>query len=133
KIHKANKALARMADMGVKDLIGKKCHKIFAGRNTPCPGCQMLTYVENDTNGAYELNGVRDDKFYEVASQPLWDSEGTFIGAVQVYRDRTHAKRLQEQLMQQEKLASIGLLAGGVAHEINNPLGGILIFSQMLL
>jgi signal transduction histidine kinase len=40
---------------------------------------------------------------------------------------------LERQLHQSEKLASIGLLAGGFAHEINNPIGGILVFSQMLL
>jgi two-component system NtrC family sensor kinase len=54
-------------------------------------------------------------------------------GVVQIYRDRTEAKKLQNQLAQNEKLASIGQLAGGFAHEINNPLGGILVFSQMLL
>ena len=133
KIHKANKSLARMAGTNVKDLIGSPCYKAFANREKPCSGCKMKEFVDQSTSGQYELDNIHADKFFEVASQPLYDSDEKFIGAVQVYRDRTHAKRLQEQLMQQEKLASIGLLAGGVAHEINNPLGGILIFSQMLL
>ncbi len=81
----------------------------------------------------FELESVRGDRFYEVSSHPLQDLDGKSNGVVHVYRDRTEAKKMQEQLAQQDKLASIGLLAGGVAHEINNPLGGILIFSQMLL
>ena len=81
----------------------------------------------------FELEGIRGDRFFEVTSQPLPDADGKPDSVVHVYRDRTEAKRLQAQLAQQDKLASIGLLAGGVAHEINNPLGGILIFSQMLL
>jgi two-component system NtrC family sensor kinase len=135
-IRKANKALARMADVDVKEVIGKKCHEAFAGRKSPCPGCKMPKAAKTDAeDGAttFTLDSIRNDRYYEVTSQPLFDLDGKPDGIVQVYRDRTEAKRMQEQLSQQEKLASIGLLAGGVAHEINNPLGGILIFSQMLL
>jgi two-component system NtrC family sensor kinase len=48
--------------------------------------------------------------------------------------DRTRELReIQEHLVQSEKLASIGKLAAGIAHEINNPLGGILIYSHLIL
>ena len=52
---------------------------------------------------------------------------------VQYYRDQGEEKRLRDQLIQAEKMAEIGILAGSVAHEINNPLGGILAFAQILL
>jgi PAS domain S-box-containing protein len=133
KIRKANKAMAQLSGQEVKSIIGKPCHEVFANRKSPCPGCSMLEAVKKSSSMIYELGSVRNDRFYEVTSQPLFDSNGKLDGVVQIYRDRTNAKRMQEQLSQQDKLASIGLLAGGVAHEINNPLGGILIFSQMLL
>lgn len=49
------------------------------------------------------------------------------------YRDITMQKNLQKNLAHADKLAAIGKLAGGVAHEINSPLAGILAFTQVLL
>jgi two-component system, NtrC family, sensor kinase len=132
-ISKANRALAQLAGHEVKDLIGKKCHEVFAGKKKPCKGCKLMDASEQKTPTHFSLEQVRGDRYFEVTSQPIFDSKGSIEGIVQVYRDRTEAKQMQEQLAQAEKLASIGLLAGGIAHEINNPLGGILIFSQMLL
>jgi two-component system NtrC family sensor kinase len=80
----------------------------------------------------YEIYNSKNGRWYEVATRRLNSISGQG-GVVQIYRDRTEAKKLQNQLAQNEKLASIGQLAGGFAHEINNPLGGILVFSQMLL
>jgi two-component system, NtrC family, sensor kinase len=54
-------------------------------------------------------------------------------GALIVLEDTTERTRLEEQLQQREKLSSIGLLAAGVAHEINTPLTGVSSYTQMLL
>ena len=54
-------------------------------------------------------------------------------GVIVIFRDTTEKRRFEEQMVQSEKLAAIGELAGGVAHEINNPLGVILGFTQLLL
>ncbi|MFL5560718.1 MAG: PAS domain S-box protein [Gemmatimonadaceae bacterium] len=58
---------------------------------------------------------------------------GEVVGALGIVRDVTDEKRLVEQLLQQEKLAAIGQLVSGVAHELNNPLAGLLAFSQLLM
>ena len=132
-IQKANLAMAQLAGASVKDVIGQRCHKVFSGRATPCPGCKLKDEFKARDSSTFALEAIRDDKYFEVTSQPLLGEHGNLEGMVHVYRDRTEAKKIQAHLAQQEKLASIGILAGGVAHEINNPLGGILIFSQMLL
>jgi two-component system NtrC family sensor kinase len=132
-IQKSNMAMARMAEKEVKSIVGKKCFEIFGDRKSPCPNCQLGKSFKSSKSSSFDLENVRGDRYFEVASQPLVDTDGTITGVVHVYRDRTEAKKMQEKLSQQDKLASIGLLAGGIAHEINNPLGGILIFSQMLL
>jgi two-component system NtrC family sensor kinase len=53
------------------------------------------------------------------------DRDGTRLGAVAIFQDLTEMKQLQRQVLQTEKMASIGQLAAGVAHEINNPMGFI--------
>lgn len=132
-IQQANRALAKHAGQDIRQLIGNKCYVVFAGRQEPCPGCQMQRTLNERDPHQFELDEATKPRYFEVTSQPIEDPQGQLEGALHIYRDRTMAKQLQNQLMQSEKLASIGLLAGGVAHEINNPLGGILIFSQMLL
>jgi PAS domain S-box-containing protein len=69
-----------------------------------------------------------------IALAPLRRTEsGEHTGALVVLEDVTARVRLEEQLQQREKLSSIGLLAAGVAHEINTPLTGVSSYTQMLL
>jgi signal transduction histidine kinase len=61
-----------------------------------------------------------------VSVSPLQGADGEILGVLGIARDMTETKKLERQIRSAEKLASIGQLAAGVAHEINNPLGGIL-------
>jgi len=63
---------------------------------------------------------------------PLFDEKGKIEGAVISARDVTEVKRLEEQLIQAEKLAAMGQMLAGVAHELNNPLTAILGVSELL-
>jgi PAS domain S-box-containing protein len=67
-----------------------------------------------------------------IALAPLQDGQGQ-TGALVVIEDVTARISLEEQLQQREKLSSIGLLAAGVAHEVNTPLTGVSSYTQMLL
>ena len=66
---------------------------------------------------------------------PLQNAAGddAVVGTLLLIEDVTDHVRLEEQLQISEKMASIGLLAAGVAHEVNTPLTGISSFTQMLL
>jgi PAS domain S-box-containing protein len=82
----------------------------------------------------YEISIVRKDG--EIRHLSASRKEVIWNGKVQfqaVYQDITKGKKMQEQLMAQDRLASIGQLVSGVAHEINNPLTGIIGFSELLL
>jgi hypothetical protein len=68
-----------------------------------------------------------------MATTPLRDSDGALAGTIVVVEDISARVQLEEQLQISEKMASIGLLAAGVAHEVNTPLTGISSFTQMLL
>ena len=60
-----------------------------------------------------------------ISCAPIVDSDGVRLGVVATFQDLTEIKQLQRQVLQAEKMASIGQLAAGVAHEINNPMGFI--------
>ena len=68
-----------------------------------------------------------------VATAPLITPDGNTSGMIVIVEDITQRVQLEEQLQISEKMASIGLLAAGVAHEVNTPLTGISSFTQMLL
>ena len=60
-----------------------------------------------------------------ISCAPIVDADGARLGVVATFQDLTEIKQLQRQVLQTEKMASIGQLAAGVAHEINNPMGFI--------
>ena len=68
-----------------------------------------------------------------VGATPLRDSHAAVVGSIVIVEDISTRVQLEEQLQISEKMASIGLLAAGVAHEVNTPLTGISSFTQMLL
>ncbi len=72
-------------------------------------------------------------KILDVTFFPVFDDEGSVEGVVVNARDVTETRKLEEQLIQSQKLQSIGTLAGGVAHEINNPINGIMNYAQLIL
>jgi len=96
----------------------------------------LLRALEGRTSSNVESTWVRKDRKEVVVSltvSPIQGEGQETMGALVIARDITERKKLQEELFHSEKLASIGQLAAGVAHQINNPLGAISGRIQMLL
>lgn len=74
-----------------------------------------------------------DSRQFSVSLSPMPDEEGSINSIVAVMTDVTEAADLQAKLMQTEKMAALGQLVSGVAHEVNNPLAAIVGFTDLLL
>ncbi|HKP10477.1 MAG TPA: ATP-binding protein [Blastocatellia bacterium] len=89
-----------------------------------------------ETRHIYKYNTTTEDGrplTLNVSIAPFEAAHGVVTGALIVLENVTERAQLEEQLVQREKLSSIGLLAAGVAHEVNTPLAGISSYTQMLL
>lgn len=90
----------------------------------------------SEVRHAYKIHAATRNNvslILNIAVAPLRSASGEKNGAILVLEDVTSRVTLEEQLQQREKLSSIGLLAAGVAHEVNTPLTGVSSYTQMLL
>jgi PAS domain S-box-containing protein len=86
--------------------------------------------VENVHWQYFRKDGQR--RYFLGSAAPMLDAEGQVNGIIGIARDVTEHKLLEEQLLQVQKMESIGNLAGGIAHDFNNLLGGILGYATFL-
>jgi signal transduction histidine kinase len=115
-----------------KKLSRKKCYESLAGRTSPCEGCPI---EKSFSSGQPQRSQIQvGEKTYEVHSYPIrLQGGGKATNAVHQYVDITQSRELYLRLLQSEKMGAIGLLAGNIAHELNNPLTGLRSLSQVLL
>jgi PAS domain S-box-containing protein len=133
KIVKANDAYLRRRQCTKDDIVGKNCSMDMHDPANPCDkdmlsGCPARITFEKG-NLQKTLHSFPDrhgrEKYLEIFCSPLRDESGEVSQVIELRRDISERKFLEEQLLQTEKLTSVGRLAAGVAHEINNPLDGI--------
>jgi two-component system NtrC family sensor kinase len=138
-IKRANLALADELGMAIQRVVGQKCHEVraasahrFVGSGAqPCTGCPVAEAQRCGTSGEGEIRGAHGRTTILRAFPVLDQPDGERL-TVCHYHDVTDERLMAAELASAERLAAIGRLAGGVAHEINNPLGGILAFAQIL-
>ena len=109
-----------------EDLLGKPYLSLLTKRYR---GRHLRETLDIGTKQVYEVEMISQAGAHRsvlVSVSPLRNEQGVPIGVLGIARDITERKTLEQQVREAERLASIGKLAAGVAHEINNPLGGIL-------
>lgn len=116
-------------------LVGQVCYRAFYGREQPCDHCLVSETLQDQQAENWTVRWIGDDHLpreYEIDAYPIPGSQASSARVVVVWQDKTDERRLENSLMQAGKLAAIGQLAAGVAHEINNPLTVVNANAQML-
>lgn len=130
-----NKSKADQLSTSATTLTGHTCFRAFYGRSTPCEHCTVAHILSNKEERHWPVRWVGDDHLpreWDVSAYPIPGKQASSARAVIVWQDKTEERRLESSLMQAGKLAAIGQLAAGVAHEINNPLTAINANAEML-
>lgn len=113
-------------------LIQKKCYESFAGRTSKCEGCPISLQRSGPEyqNSQIEIK----NRLYQLYSYPIKaSSSDRATNFVHQYVDITQAREIYLRMLQNEKMGAIGLLAGNIAHELNNPLTGLRSLAQVLI
>ena len=117
-----NKAAIEYYKINDQDLIEKPCYRAFKDRSKPCEDCNIAPAVLEGRHVGFERKGfMNPERLERVVIYPLKEGSGEFRSAIIRISDITDSKMLERQLIQREKMAALGVLISGIAHEINNP------------
>ena len=126
-----NTQMERLSGIGREDALGRTLGELM-----PANLVEQLARVQGEMRihhlDKFSLDTAKGEATYNIAIAPLVSRDMDRIGRLVIFDDVTDRAELERRLVQADKLSSIGLLAAGVAHEVNTPLAVISTYAQML-
>ncbi len=132
RVIRANVALARRLKTTPQKVIGKYCSEIYSPTGASVEPCRHMTALKSESLIVEEVSLPSMEGTFQISVSPWHDKDNRLVGSIHVAKDISNEKLLQQQLIQSEKLSAIGQLISGIAHELNNPLTGVMGYSQLL-
>lgn len=130
-----NHSRANRVKIKPNQIVGQICYEKLYGLSNPCSGCQvnetLLTGKHTTRNDRQWIDSDQIND-WEISTYGILDETSMPTQVIIFEQDVTLEKRLEANLLQSEKLAAVGQLAAGVAHEINNPLSAVIANTQLL-
>ena len=108
------------------DILESKCHQILRDNAAPCQGCEVPASISSGKSWEFERKGFMDpERLENVYLYPVKYENSDERDILIRISDITEQRLLEEQIIQNEKMASLGVLTSCIAHEINNPISFI--------
>jgi two-component system, NtrC family, sensor kinase len=132
KVIRANVALARRLGTIPQKVIGRYCSEIYNPEGSSLSPCRHTRFLKSENLIVEEMALPAMGGVFQISASPWYEKDNRVAGSIHVAKDISNEKLLQQQLVQSEKLSAIGQLISGIAHELNNPLTGVMGYSQLL-
>jgi len=127
-----NKAAASMFGRKNTELTGQYCYELCCSISSPCRDCPAIKSLSTGKEESVQILSPTG-KIWDIRAFPVKDADGVIRNVIEVTREITEAVKLQAEAMRVKHLASLGEVAAGVAHEINNPINNIINYAQILV
>ncbi len=131
RIKMVNRAYLKRYDVTLEDVYDHPCYEAHSGRLEACAACGLKQAAATGKVVGEEIR-CADGALFLIQFYPVFDESGNLESIIRYAREITDQKKMEQKIQQTEKLVAIGQLVAGVAHEINNPLGVILCYINLL-
>lgn len=131
RVFRVNQAAMQFCGLTEREIMGKSCCEIVCFSKEPCAECAVATALKTG-EATSSQHCLSDGRVMELDAYPSSWQEGN-LGAVVYVKDISESLKMQVQLLKAARLAALGEMAAGVAHELNTPLAVIIGDAQLLL
>ncbi len=139
RIEEVNEAFLDRVGKQKKEIIGRHCYHVLHEEDKPCKISKHFCPVQEAFNSGEPYEALhtrykgRKVSYIRIIAYPMLDENGSVIKVIEMARDITKWKKSGDHLYHVQKLIFLGKLADDMAHELNNPMGVILGFADLLL
>jgi signal transduction histidine kinase/ABC-type branched-subunit amino acid transport system ATPase component len=131
RIYMINFTATKNLDIESVEVKNRSFEKIFTAGDRETRD-EILQKIKNREKHLWEEIAFSEDRFLRVSIYPFHDEDYVFLGTIVLVEDITKDRQFKEYLLRTEKITSVENLAAGVAHEINNPLGIIQNYLELI-
>ena len=135
-ILRVNDTFTALTGVSREEAVNRKCHEVFPGPLCHTPDCPLTRIFGGEEPVECEVEKERNDSVRIpclMTAVPFNGAGGRLIGIVENFKDITELQKTREQLQHSLLLSSLGEMTTGIAHEVNNPVATIMLYSELLL